>query len=184
MKNEDAWRAVREYSSDATHQARKLGAAAVALCWLLRERGEFSAFVQCSLLLAGLYFVLDLGQYLAGAYLHRRWLLNEEKSHQGELGDAEFWFPPGIDVPIRWLARCKMAFLAGTFLLLGLYLFLPGKAVTPPFGDAVHAGESDSQRGQLSTRYPHADSPEVPPAATETMLPDGAGISPKENQVE
>ncbi len=83
MTNTEAWENVIEYTGILSDILRKLGFAAVAICWVFRSpEFLFSPEIIMSFAFTVVYFILDILQYFVAAIVRRHWLYSEEEKRR------------------------------------------------------------------------------------------------------
>lgn len=114
---EDLWKQYQRYTTDATELCRKLGFAAGAICWLLKnDDASFSAAILWALLMLVGFFLADAAQSIVSAALYRRWLYGcEARSHQEGRQDVGYDKPRSLDVPAFRFFWLKFMFLLFSF---------------------------------------------------------------------
>ena len=125
MTNKDLWQSYQDYTKNLTENARKLGFASAAICWLFKSTGNtFPPLILNALGFVVLFFLSDVLQYLLGAVCLRCWTRREEKRRwqQTQSIDGEYDKPAWLDYPSYTMWWVKILSLAISFLLIGLHV--------------------------------------------------------------
>ena len=131
MKNAQIWKQYQDYTKDVSVNARQLGFAAAAICWIFKapQIGEVPSLLFPRLILWSLAFVVaffsfDLLQLFLGAVLTRRWIRRAEKRlwQKTRSIEGEYHKPASIDIPVFILWCLKLLLLFLTFVLIGWHV--------------------------------------------------------------
>ena len=132
MTNAEAWKAYVEYTEAASANLRRLGLAAVAICWLLSSQdGMFSPQVLRAIMFAVIYFGADTVQYLAGAMCSRHWVSRREEElwETGKTIEGEYARPQWVDYPAFACLILKTGALAVSYAFVGWHVLLSNAGV-------------------------------------------------------
>ncbi|QDU66494.1 hypothetical protein [Engelhardtia mirabilis] len=134
MKSTEVWEQYREYTEALSENCRKLGFAAVAICWVFKGSGVLPAVqLPASLLLAlglvSFYFLFDVAQYAVASALIGGWMRRQERSqwHVRGVLVEEVEKPAWIDAPVATLFWGKLVLIVLTYLAIAFHAI--GRAV-------------------------------------------------------
>jgi hypothetical protein len=128
----DLWGRYKDYTSDLTEFARKLGFAAAGICWVLKQPNDYlpPAILSALGALTG-FFLLDITQRLWAAMRLKRFIELREaeffrSNKQAMPANHEVEVPRALDAPIFRVFVVKIVFLMGAFALIGVEILSRG----------------------------------------------------------
>ena len=121
MTNAELWGQVKEFTAEASANSRRLGFAAVAIFWTFNQATQETSWILLlGLLLAGLFFVFDVLQYVLAAVRTRSWTRQAEQSRYDETGSIEgdYKKPASLDTLPYALWWVKLGVLLLSYICL------------------------------------------------------------------
>lgn len=127
MTNKEIWEGVIEYTSILSDNLRKLGFAAVAICWVFRSpEFLFSQEIIMSFVFTAVYFIFDILQYYVAAIVRRAWVYSEEgkrRKKNDTIYTDDYVMEQRLDVPAFVLWNLKTISLLVAYGFIIFYVF-------------------------------------------------------------
>jgi len=132
MKNSEIWKRYQEYTRDLTENSRKLGYAAIAMCWLFKlENFSFPKHINFAVGFIVVFFISDIFQSLFGAILIRLWVRHHEKkiweatkNSDNQTIEGDYYKPAWLDYPSFSMWCLKILSLLIGYSFIGYQIFV------------------------------------------------------------
>jgi hypothetical protein len=127
MTNSEAWEKVIEYTSILSDNLRKLGFAAVAICWVFRSpEFLFPPAIIMSFAFTVIYFIFDILQYYVAAVVRRTWLYSEEEKRLKKnepIDTGNYVMEKRLDYPafVLWNVKTISLLVAYGFIIFHVF---------------------------------------------------------------